>query len=200
MNLTKTGLRRAVAVGATVGTLAVGIGAGVGSANASAPAATARATLAARAHAAGLTSGAISTTQQQVDSFIAVNGGSQVALNQVKFAGGTATFGVPGATEQAAKDGVVVPFDTSCSYYHFCGWKYDNYSGSGSAGSKIDLVSCGSYTAISWGSGGSWKNNQSTGTVARMYDSNHNEIYHTPGAYSSDAHANWLPVYYVKPC
>ena len=134
-----------------------------------------------------------------VDAFIGRNGGRQVALNEVAFPGGTIVFAIPGASTKATAVGTVVQYDSSCSHYHFCGWEYDNYVGSSSNGSKIDLVSCGSWTYIPWGTGGSWKNNQSSGTQATMQLSD-GSYWNTPGAPSSDPAGNWAVVDYVKPC
>ena len=186
----------AVAAGAVMA--ATGSASAYASATGSASA-SAAATLAGRALAEGVSSAQISATQQKVTAFIGSNGGRQVALNEVAFPGGTIVFAIPGVPAKATTAGTVVQYDSSCSYYHFCGWQYDNYVGSSSDGSKIDLVSCGSWTYIPWGSGGSWKNNQSTGTQAAM-ELTDGSIWYTPGAYSSDPAGNWAVVGHVKPC
>ncbi|MGA5424706.1 hypothetical protein [Streptomyces lavendulocolor] len=49
-------------------------------------------------------------------------------------------------------------------------------------------------------SGGSWYNNQSRGTQARMSNKDKKLIYTTPGTPSSDASGDWGPVWYVDAC
>ncbi|WP_328342139.1 hypothetical protein [Micromonospora sp. NBC_00421] len=149
-----------------------------------------------QAGTAGLTVAQAEALQSQVDSALARSGGTQVSLNKIDLNGtGTIVLPLPGqdrAREVSASGEVGALY--TCSYYHFCAFSGTSYSGS-----VIDMVSCRSYS-IPWGGNGSWKNNQSTGTRARMYGSSGSLIYTTPGAYSSDSVGDWTPVWTVRPC
>ncbi len=148
-----------------------------------------------RALTAGVAQSQITQVQSEVKSFLSHNSGTQVALNKVDFDGGNIEFDVAGVNAQQESAAGIVPLDTSCSYYYFCGWSGDNFTGN-----KISIEKCGVYHAIGWGAGGSWKNNESTGTQAGMYNSSYDLIYLTPPAYSQDATGNWTPVYYLRAC
>ncbi len=149
----------------------------------------------------GLSSQQISGLQKQVDSFVAKSGGTQIAANKVALKGGSVTFTVPG--EKYARDlnsglngNDPATAAASCAYYNFCGYKGANFSGA-----QWNVASCSLHEVPDgWNSGGSWINNQSTGTRARMYNKSKSLIYTTPGAYSSDAYGDWGPVWYVRPC
>ncbi|MET7765598.1 hypothetical protein ABZS71_27595 [Streptomyces sp. NPDC005393] len=85
---------------------------------------------------------------------------------------------------------------SSCPKYYFCGYKNANYSNLSFKfrdcylqAIPTDLIS-----------GGSWYNNQSNGTKAKMYDYYKNLIYTTPGAPYGDAHGDWSKVWYVDAC
>ncbi|MFF4923459.1 peptidase inhibitor family I36 protein [Kitasatospora sp. NPDC001261] len=86
---------------------------------------------------------------------------------------------------------------SDCYKGYICGYKYSNYQGL-----AFRFSDCGVLQEIPNGlnSGGSWYNNQSTGTKAKMYDKYKNLIYTTPGAPYGDPNANWAPVWYVKAC
>ncbi|MCD9193476.1 peptidase inhibitor family I36 protein [Streptomyces albireticuli] len=85
----------------------------------------------------------------------------------------------------------------NCPKLYFCGYSQANYKGT-----LWKITKCNVYYEIpdGWNSGGSWYNNQSNGTVARMYDKNKKLIYSTPPAASGDPTGNWGPVWYVKAC
>lgn len=78
-----------------------------------------------------------------------------------------------------------------------CAWKGSYYTGD-----FWERGKCNVYPEIpdGWNSGGSWWNNQTPGTVARMYGKSDNLVYQTPPASSYDPTGDWGPVWYVKPC
>lgn len=149
----------------------------------------------------GLSARQISRLQQKVDAFIAESGGRQIAANKIAVEGGSVTLTVPG--EKYVRDLNGEPNGdspataaASCPYYNFCGYKGANFTGD-----QWNRSSCALHEIPDgWNSGGSWINNQSTGTRARMYNKSKTLIYTTPGAYSSDARGDWGPVWYVRPC
>ncbi|MEU8893505.1 hypothetical protein [Streptomyces sp. NPDC048442] len=149
----------------------------------------------------GLSAQQITGLQKQVDSFVAQSGGTQTAANKVTVKGSSVTFAVPGERYARALNSGLDGNDprtaaASCAYYNFCGYK-----GAGFSGAQWNIASCALHEIPNgWNSGGSWINNQSTGTKARMYNKSKSLIYTTPGAYSSDASGNWGPVWYVRPC
>ncbi|WP_251091626.1 hypothetical protein [Streptomyces sp. Caat 7-52] len=85
---------------------------------------------------------------------------------------------------------------SDCPKYYFCGYKYANYT-------KLAFKFKDCYLQEipdGLNSGGSWYNNQSNGTKAKMYDKNKHLIYTTPGAPYGDPNGNWAPVWYVDAC
>ncbi|AKH83972.1 hypothetical protein AA958_19285 [Streptomyces sp. CNQ-509] len=151
---------------------------------------------AAQAEGAGLTTAQAAKLQNKMDRYVARTGGTQVAINKIDLNGkGVVLVPLPGQdrAREISADGDVGALYT-CNYYHFCA-----YSGTYYTGSVIDMYYCRSYS-IPWAGNGSWDNNQSTGTRARMYGSSGNLIYTTPGAHSWDAVGNWTPVFTVRPC
>ncbi|MFE6288162.1 hypothetical protein [Streptomyces sp. NPDC057877] len=148
----------------------------------------------AAAEKTGLSKAQANGLQNRVDAEIARLGGEQIAPNKVRLAEGvTLTVVVPGETY--VRD-LSQPVGTlaACSYYYFCA-----YQGTYFSGSQINMYSCRSYS-IPWTGNGSWDNNQSTGTRARMYNASGGLIYTTPGARSYDSVGSWTPVYSVRPC
>ncbi|WP_051845707.1 hypothetical protein [Streptomyces globisporus] len=105
---------------------------------------------------------------------------------------GLAGMLAPTASAQAQM--VAAPSD--CPKYYFCGYKQANFK-------ELAFRFKDCYMQEipdGLNSGGSWYNNQSTGTKARMYNKSKQLIYTTPGAPSSDAQGNWGPVWYVDAC
>ncbi|MEU8825733.1 hypothetical protein [Streptomyces sp. NPDC048636] len=102
----------------------------------------------------------------------------------------TASAASPGSGARAA----AAP--SSCPKYYFCGYKDANYG-------RLAFKFKDCYLQEipdGLNSGGSWYNNQSNGTKAKMYDKNKHLIYTTPGAPYGNAHGNWAPVWYVDAC
>jgi hypothetical protein len=96
---------------------------------------------------------------------------------------GAATAAVPNATI----DG--------CPFEWFCAYPSTNFGGT-----PIKMFKCNVDVFIPFVGSGSWINNQTTGTRAKMKDINHNVIFTTPGAFSADASGDWTLVYYVQAC
>ncbi|MET7937744.1 hypothetical protein [Streptomyces sp. NPDC005322] len=85
---------------------------------------------------------------------------------------------------------------SNCPKYYFCGYKSTNYRNLSfkfkdcyMQAIPTDLIS-----------GGSWYNNQSRGTKAKMYDYNKHLVYTTPGAPYGDPSGDWSGVWYVDAC
>ncbi|MEV6674294.1 peptidase inhibitor family I36 protein [Streptomyces sp. NPDC051162] len=191
-----SGSRRLLAVPAC---MALALVAGLGATHATA-AASGR--YAAQAEHAGLTGAQSVALQKDVDRYVAQTGGKQVSANRIDVPGGFVLVAVPG--EKYARDLRTTTRPKSaadCDYLNFCGWPQANYEGT-----VWEHSSCNFYWEIpnGWNSGGSWWNNQSSGTVARMYNKSKHLVFQTKPAQvnggSYDAHGNWHPVWYVKVC
>ncbi|MBL1099196.1 hypothetical protein [Streptomyces coffeae] len=110
----------------------------------------------------------------------------------------TAT-GTAAATASAASPGSgarVTAAPSDCPKYYFCGYKDANYH-------RLAFTFKDCYLQEipdGLNSGGSWYNNQSNGTKAKMYDKNKHLIYTTPGAPYGAPHGNWAPVWYIDAC
>lgn len=154
---------------------------------------------AAQARSAGLSGAQAGQLQQEVNGFVGRYGGTQAAINEVDFTGGSILFAIPGETY--ARDLTltgskgIVPDVGTCSYLYFCA-----FTGTGYSGTKISMYYCQFYDTFSLYGNGSWINNQTAGTRARFYDSNYRLIFTTPPAPSRSPSYNWTPVYHIKPC
>ncbi|MFG3173364.1 hypothetical protein [Streptomyces sp. NPDC048200] len=152
----------------------------------------------AKAKAAGLSSAQSASLQENVDRYLAALGGTQVAPNVIDLGGRSTVF--------VAVPGEVHPRDLSngtladpcagggADPYYFCA-----YSGIDWTGTSIAMYTCKTYT-IPYAGNGSWDNNQSAGTKARMYNPSGTLIYTTPGARSYDDVGSWSPVHTVRNC
>lgn len=155
---------------------------------------------AAQARGYGLSGTQVRDLQQEVNAYITKHGGTQTAINEVKFAGGAIVFVVPGqkyarpVTSQAAAVPATGPGEP-CPYLDFCPFEQPNYEGN-----EIYLEQCNVYTVIPWFTVGSWKNDQSTGTPAYIYNLNGTLREKTPGAWSANPSYNWAPVGSVEAC
>ncbi|MFJ1753568.1 hypothetical protein [Kitasatospora sp. NPDC088134] len=156
---------------------------------------------AAQARSAGLSPAQARTLQAQVDAEIAAEGGVQTAANQVTLASGTEVL-LPLPGESTARDlGAPAPrtatslaAPSSCGSYTFCAYSGENFTGT----VKRQKL-CSEPMSIPWVGNGSWSNNQSSGTRARMYNGS-TLIYTTPGAYSEDRSGSWTSVSKVDAC
>ncbi|AZQ74885.1 MULTISPECIES: hypothetical protein [Streptomyces] len=148
---------------------------------------------------AGLTAAQADGLRQRVDAYVDATGGRRIALNKIAVKGGTILVTVPGETYARELNGVLdrTAVAASCPYLYFCGWKGANRSGD-----QWNVSDCGVQQEIpdGWNSGGSWQNNQSSGTRARMYNKNHGLIYTTPPAPYGPVNGDWGPVWYVRAC
>jgi len=151
--------------------------------------------------AVGLTADQIGTLQAKTDAYLAKLGGTQVALNKIDLNGKAAVFvALPGEDHPRALPPQygAQSTDVNCTggadFLHFCA-----YSGSNLTGDQIDMYTCDRYF-MPFGSGGSWDNDQSTGTRAAFYRQDNSLIHFTDPAHSRNLSANWLPVYWVRNC
>ncbi|MFG1713876.1 hypothetical protein [Micromonospora sp. NPDC049203] len=138
--------------------------------------------------------------QGRVDVYLQKTGGKQISLNEIKLDNGVLRVAVPG--EAHPRDFVNAP--TSVALADRCldgqnnGW-FCAYSSTGFQGDTLQWYTCGTYN-MPWTGYGSWRNNQTSGTVAKFINASGSVIYSTPGAYSSSLSYVWTPVYKVKPC
>lgn len=88
----------------------------------------------------------------------------------------------------------------SCSYGTLCARVWDPTRGEYKV---FDLYSCNTYSLSYWGSGGDgggFYNNQTTGTVAKFYNST-GGVYYSSTAYDiAPSWFNWDPVWKIKNC
>ncbi|MFG3223893.1 hypothetical protein ACGF07_03780 [Kitasatospora sp. NPDC048194] len=155
----------------------------------------------AQARAAGLTAGQASSLQEKVDSYLATVGGTQVAPNRIQLAGATVYVAVPGEDHPRDLTGTAgaVSYDPcaggGADYKHMCA-----YRGTWYTGDEVDMYNCARYYFSTWSGPGSWDNNQTTGTVARMYGASGAWVFSTKPAHSSDPNGNWTPVHSIVNC
>lgn len=148
----------------------------------------------AEAQSEGLTAAQASALQAEVEAEIADFGGEQIAPNKVRLGKGvTLTVVVPGEKYVRALS-QPVGVRAACQHLYFCAYPGTNFTGN-----EISMFDCRGYQ-IPWVGNGSWDNNQSTGTRARMYGSGGALIYTTPGARSYDLVGSWTSIYSVRPC
>ncbi|MBN6042072.1 hypothetical protein [Amycolatopsis sp. 195334CR] len=147
---------------------------------------------------AGLTASQISSLQAEADTYVAELGGKQVALNRVELPGATITIALPG--EAAPRKLGVGALDVHCDggfadYKHFCAYRGQNFTGT-----HIDMFACGVYDIPeSWVGPGSWDNNQTAGTVAKMMNDAGKVIFKTT-APDWDESGSWTPVDRMRNC
>ncbi|MGK5639110.1 hypothetical protein ACSNOK_12515 [Streptomyces sp. URMC 126] len=112
----------------------------------------------------------------------------------IAVAAAAAALSVLAAPSAIAQEQQAAPSD--CPKGYFCGYKSSNFENLGFKYKDCYMQEI----PDGMGKGGSWYNNQTPGTRAKMYDKNKKLIYTTPGAPSSDAHGSWAPVWYVDAC
>jgi hypothetical protein len=166
------------------------------------------ASFAAQARSAGYTSAQVAALQKQVDHYLTVVGGHQVAINEIDYPGGRLVGPLPGETQArtfgtAAPDswdwGCITPGQTchGCPYGALCMYQQTNYQGW-----RNDLIAC-TKVGVIWKMTGSWYNNQTPGTEGAFY---HRYSWgvgiwgKTGGARSWSSTADWSPVSAAKPC
>jgi hypothetical protein len=121
-----------------------------------------------------------------------MRGFHRTGLAAVTIVAALAVMSAPTAT--AVPRAAAAPAD--CPRGYFCGYKNANFRNL-----AFKFQDCYMQEIPDdLNSGGSWYNNQSRGTQARMYNMDKKLIYTTPGAPSSDASGDWGPVWYVDAC
>lgn len=118
----------------------------------------------AQAQANNLSPGQARSLQAQVDEVVARTGGTQVAINQVRWDGGDTLIPLPG--EARARELGVAPSAEGphgCKYTQFCTYANRNYTG------RIHRMSSCTWH-IAHFSPASYVNNQTRGTRGRFYD------------------------------
>ncbi|MFJ7208515.1 hypothetical protein ACIQWR_33920 [Streptomyces sp. NPDC098789] len=147
---------------------------------------------------AGLNAGQAKALQARVDGYLARSGGKQTAANEISYQGnGTLTLALPGEeTARSLNPANALAF-AGCNYYRFCA-----YSGSYFTGDMRWAEQCNVNVGIPFTStNGSWVNNQTPGTRAKLKGSNGAILSWTAGAYSEQQWGvNWGPVYYIDAC
>lgn len=122
-----------------------------------------------------------SGVQAQINDYLATHPGEkQIAPNGATMPGGDVTF---------AASGTVSPTAISCSYGHLC--IQDG------TGKRYDYYYCGYYSFDGIGDG-YFNNNQTSGTVAKFYNSDGSLRWTSTAPQSGTA--SWTPVYYIRPC
>ncbi|MEU6666036.1 hypothetical protein [Streptomyces sp. NPDC046727] len=162
-----------------------------------------KASFIAQARAAHLSSAEANALQAKVDRFMGRVNGTQVAPNLINLVGGGTVYvavpGEPHFRDLTPGDNTTTadPCAEPADYGYFCAYEGTYYTGS-----SIPMYACHSYNVPFIGPG-SWDNNQSTGTRARMYtgrDGGGSLSYTTQPAHSWDAVGNWTPVGSVVNC
>ena len=157
-------------------------------------------TFSAQARSVGLSSAEARELQSAVTAEIARAGGTQVALNRIERPGATVLLPLPGEIyarnldAPASRTAVGRLMAEPCPYLHFC--QYNNVYFRGMVEQRYSCAEYRNYLVYD----GSWINNQSRGTSARMRDKGGVLRYSTPGAPSQDDVAPWNWVGSIHPC
>ena len=181
-----------VALAATCG-LVLGTTAAAGAAPGAGP-------FAAQARSVGLSSAEARDLQSSVTAEIARAGGTQVALNRIERPGATVLLPLPGEAyahnldAPASRTAAGRLMAESCPRLNFC--QYSNINFQGMVEQRSACTDYNNYLVYD----GSWKNNQSRGTVTYMRDKGGAIRYSTPGAPSEDNVAPWNWVGSIKVC
>nr|BFD88253.1 hypothetical protein StreXyl84_76540 [Streptomyces sp. Xyl84] len=115
------------------------------------------------------------------------------ALLAMATAAGTAQATTPAPGQQHAGARIMAA-PATCPKSYFCGYAGANYSNL-----VFKFKDC-YMQKIAARTGGSWYNNQSKGTTARMYNAKKKLVYTTPGAPYGDPHGNWAGIRYIDAC
>lgn len=176
-----------------VGLTAVAMLAAAGTANASAGPGNTLTVFAAQASNAGLDLQQAGVLQAQVDAYLAQVGGAQVAANEIRYAGGASLIlPLPGETRARSLIPERAAEPHGCPYQYLCAYQYTNFTGG-----EIHAFYCNVFVSMPWGSVGSWRNNQTPGTIGTFVGGSPAT---TGPAYSSSSSHNWLPVTHIKAC
>ncbi|MYU20509.1 hypothetical protein [Streptomyces sp. SID8352] len=120
--------------------------------------------------------------QQRVDAYLAAHPEARrIAPNEIAIPGGSLTFAAPGRESAASA--------LACSNGHLC--IQDG------TGATYDYYHCGYYSFAGVGDG-TFNNNQTSGTVAKFYNSDGSLRWSNTA--KDTGTASWTPVYYIRPC
>ncbi|MEU7135558.1 hypothetical protein [Streptomyces sp. NPDC046261] len=148
----------------------------------------------AQAKKAGLSGAQAKELQSRVDDYLARGGGRQVAANKIELDGASLTLALPGEKKARDLSSANAKF-AECRYERFCMFRGQNFTGD-----QLDLYYCKDHALSNWRGYGSWLNNQTPGTQARLKDRNRNVVTTTVGAPSYNPSYYWEPIWYVRPC
>jgi hypothetical protein len=142
---------------------------------------------------AGLSATQAKVLQAEVDGYVAEYKGKQVSANQVEFPGGRITVALPGEKiARTLSDNIPACWEgiSFCVYEHALFW-----------GTVFSQWQCNKYIDLpmSWYQVGSWRNTQSPGTAALLYDKNW-QLNYVSWAYEQQADWNLAVLGHVDPC
>jgi hypothetical protein len=151
-----------------------------------------------QAKSAGLSAAEARLLQSRVDGYLKQLGGIQTAANEIQLADGVVlTLTLPGESKVRSLTGgseVVTQSGLGCPYYYLCAWKY-NFG----QGDQVKAYYCSQQYQIVWVTHGSWENNQTPNTLARLENLNHGVVTYS-WAYQIWYDYDWVPVYWIDPC
>jgi hypothetical protein len=98
------------------------------------------------------------------------------------------------ATGRQGSGARVMAAPGDCPKYYFCGYAGRNYTHLAFKFKDCYLQQIAART------GGSWYNNQSADTRAKMYDANKRHVFTTPGAPYGDPNGDWTGIRYIRAC
>jgi hypothetical protein len=151
-----------------------------------------------QARTAGLSQADARDLQSRVDGYLAKTGGTQIGLNEIRYAGGaTLLLTLPG--ERVARR-VTTSFaePQGCPPEFLCAYQSEYLQGD-----LITAYYCGVDVPMPWWGPGSWVNNQTSGTRALFLHQASNVIGPvevSAPAYSQSFSYNWTPIYYIQAC
>ncbi|MCB5163423.1 hypothetical protein LG634_00960 [Streptomyces bambusae] len=152
----------------------------------------------AQARKAGLSAAQAEALQARLDGYLAKAGGRQTAANEITYEGnGTLVLALPGERKARSLNPAAPTALAGCSYYWFC-----TFSGPEFTGDSRSAERCNTNTYIPWTTtNGSWINNQTGGTRAKLKNQSYTILSWTAGAYSEQRWGvNWGPIHYIDPC
>jgi hypothetical protein len=138
-----------------------------------------------QAIASGLTDDQAARLQERVDEVLAeIPGGRQISATELSYDGLNVTF-----DPVYSEEGAVAPAAISCSAGWFCIVV---------GGTTFSFFKCQTWSLSNWLGNAPFNNNQTTGTVARAYDSQSRQIWSHRAKGSGTA--NVTPWWFFRPC
>jgi hypothetical protein len=151
-----------------------------------------------QAKSAGLSAAEARFLQGRVDGYLKKLGGKQTAANEIHTADGAVlTLTLPGESKVRSLTGssdVMALSGLGCPFYYLCAWQY-NFG----TGDQVKAYYCNKLYSIPWSTDGSWENNQTQGTLARLENRNYGVVTYSY-AYQIWYDYDWTPVYWIDPC